>query len=35
LRKQHMDFKKEVRLRSYDSRIEDWSKCMHGEDCLV
>jgi hypothetical protein len=19
----------------YDNRREDWSKCMHGEDCLV
>ena len=22
-------------LRGYDNRKEDWSKCMHGEDCLV
>jgi hypothetical protein len=28
-------FNKEVRLRSYDNRREDWPKCMHGEDCLV
>jgi hypothetical protein len=30
-----MDFIKEVRLRYYDKRREDWMKCMHGEDCLV
>jgi hypothetical protein len=29
------DFNKEVRLRSYDNKREDWPKCMHGEDCLV
>jgi hypothetical protein len=29
------DFNKKVQLRSYDNRREDWSKCMHGEDCLV
>jgi hypothetical protein len=29
------DFNKEVRLRSYNNRREDWPKCMHGEDCLV
>ena len=29
------DFNKEVRLRSYDNRREDWPKCMHGEDCFV
>jgi hypothetical protein len=29
------DFNKEVRLWYYDKRREDWSKCMHGEDCLV
>jgi hypothetical protein len=29
------DFNKDVRLRSYDNRREDWLKCMHGEDCLV
>jgi hypothetical protein len=29
------DFNKEVRLKSYDNRREDWPKCMYGEDCLV
>ena len=29
------DFTKECPLRGYDNRKEDWSKCMHGEDCLV
>jgi hypothetical protein len=29
------DFNKEVRLRSYDNKREDWPKCMYGEDCLV
>ena len=29
------DFTKETPLRGYDNRIEDWTKCMHGEDCLV
>ena len=29
------DFTKDSPLRGYDNRIEDWPKCMHGEDCLV
>ena len=29
------DFTKDSPLRWYDNRIEDWPKCMHGEDCLV
>ena len=29
------DFTKETPLRGYDNRIEDWTKCMHDEDCLV
>jgi hypothetical protein len=29
------DFNKEVQLRSYNNRRQDWSKCMYGEDCLV
>ena len=29
------DFTKECPFRGYDSRKEDWPKCMHGEDCLV
>jgi hypothetical protein len=29
------DFTKECLLRGYDNRKEDWSKCRHGEDCLV
>ena len=29
------DFSKDSPLRGYDNRIEDWPKCMHGEDCLV
>ena len=29
------DFTKDSPLRRYDNRIEDWSKCMYGEDCLV
>ena len=29
------DFTNEYPLRRYDNSKEDWSKCMHGEDCLV
>jgi len=29
------DFTKDSPLRGYDNRIEDWPKCIHGEDCLV
>jgi hypothetical protein len=29
------DFTNKNPLRGYDNRKEDWSKCMHGEDCLV
>ena len=29
------DFTKDSPLRRYDNRIEDWSKCIYGEDCLV
>jgi hypothetical protein len=29
------DFNKEVWLRSYNNRKEDWPNCMHGEDYLV
>ena len=29
------DFTKEAPLKEYDKWKEEWSKCMHGEDCLV
>ena len=29
------DFTKECPLGGYDNRKEDWSKCMHGENCLM
>jgi hypothetical protein len=43
LRKLHTNFQykvksdldKEVRFWSYDNRREDWTKCMHSEDCLM
>jgi hypothetical protein len=33
--KSKSDFTKENTLIGYDNQKEDWSKCMHGEDCLV
>ena len=29
------EFTNEIPLRQYDNRREPWSKCRHGEDCLV
>ena len=29
------DFTKECSLRGYDNKKKDWSKYIHGEDCLV
>lgn len=29
------DFNRERPLRGYDSRKEEWPKCMHGEECVV